>query len=132
LREALYALVYIEEQLIDQERWSRLPQVVEEVMLRQPADWQAHYPGTAAGQKLLRVYSYSDRIRYYWHFPEVVHAVDRLVANLRSTPVPESMWSQYLPLQYAHMRASSIKPDPESIAIDCVREVLRTYAAACY
>jgi D-tagatose-1,6-bisphosphate aldolase subunit GatZ/KbaZ len=131
LREALFALVSIEEQMIEEARWSRLPQVVEEVMLRKPADWQAHYPGTAAEQKLLRVFSYSDRMRYYWHFPEVAQAVDQLVANLRSIPVPESLWSQYLPLQYAHIRASRLTPDPEAILIDCVREVLRTYAAAC-
>jgi D-tagatose-1,6-bisphosphate aldolase subunit GatZ/KbaZ len=131
LREALYALVHIEEQLIDEERCSDLPRVVEEVMLRAPADWQAHYSGTPAEQKLLRVYSYSDRIRYYWHFPEVARAVDRLVANLNSVTVPESMWSQYLPLQYAQIRASQLKRDPESVIISCVREVLRTYAAAC-
>jgi D-tagatose-1,6-bisphosphate aldolase subunit GatZ/KbaZ len=131
LREALYALVHIEEQLIDEERWSHLPRVVDDVMLRAPADWQAHYPGTPAEQKLLRVYSYSDRIRYYWHFPEIANAVDRLVANLRSVTVPESMWSQYVPLQYAQIRASQLQRDPESVIIAGVREVLRTYAAAC-
>jgi D-tagatose-1,6-bisphosphate aldolase subunit GatZ/KbaZ len=131
LREALYALADIEEQLIEEDRQSFLPRVVEEAMLREPADWQAHYPGLPAEQKLLRVYSYSDRIRYYWHLPEISAAVDRLVANLNAVTVPESMWSRYLPIQYVHIRTGKIKSDPVSVIVDCIHEVLRSYAAAC-
>jgi D-tagatose-1,6-bisphosphate aldolase subunit GatZ/KbaZ len=80
---------------------------------------------------LLRRYSYSDRVRYYWHRPEIAVAVDRLVANLSKVTVPESMLSRYLPAQYLRVRIGEISGDPVALIFDKVRDVLRTYAAAC-
>jgi D-tagatose-1,6-bisphosphate aldolase subunit GatZ/KbaZ len=131
LREALYALEDMEAQLVREEQRSGLSGVVEETMLREPADWQTHYAGTAEEQKLLRVYSYSDRVRYYWHRPEIAAAVERLVANLSAVKVPESMLSRYLPAQYERLRKTEIAGDPVSLVVDKVRDVLRVYASAC-
>jgi D-tagatose-1,6-bisphosphate aldolase subunit GatZ/KbaZ len=131
LREALYALEDMEAQLLGEGRRSALSRVVEETMLREPADWLAHYAGTAEEQKLLRLYSYSDRVRYYWHRPEIAAAVERLVANLTEVKVPESMLSRYLPAQYERLRAGEIAGDPVSLIVDKVRDVLRVYASAC-
>ena len=36
------------------------------VMREDPADWQKYYHGDRREQRLLRAYSLSDRIRYYW------------------------------------------------------------------
>ena len=72
LREALFALAAIEEQLIDAHQRSHLPAVLESAMLGRPANWERYYryeqPDPGA-QRLLRIYSYSDRIRYYWADP---------------------------------------------------------------
>jgi hypothetical protein len=87
--------------------------------------------GTPAEQKLLRLYIYSDRIRYYWHRPEIAEAVDTLIANLSSVTVPESMCSRYLPAQYARLRKKQIAGDPVSLIVDRIRDMLRVYAAAC-
>ena len=131
MREALVALEDIESELIAEEQRSNLSGVLEETMLREPADWQSYYSGSPAEQKLLRLYSYSDRIRYYWHRPKVVAAVDRLIANMSSVTIPESMCSRYLPAQYARLREGEIGCDPVSMIVDRIRDVLRVYAAAC-
>ncbi|MGA8940783.1 MAG: D-tagatose-bisphosphate aldolase, class II, non-catalytic subunit [Acidobacteriaceae bacterium] len=131
MREALDALEDMESQLVPKEQRSQLGSVVEETMLREPKDWLPYYPGSAAEQKLLRRYSYSDRVRYYWHRPEIAHAVERLVANLSAVKIPESMLSRYLPQQYARMREGTISGDPVALIVDKVRDVLRIYSAAC-
>ena len=89
------------------------------------------YAGTPEEQKLLRRYSYSDRVRYYWGHPEVSSAVERLLKNLASVKIPESMLSRYLPAQYLRVRERQIPGDPESLILDHIRDVLRSYAAAC-
>ena len=131
LREALYALADIEAQLVPNDQRSLLAQVVEDTMLREPADWVSHYAGDPEQQKLLRLYSYSDRVRYYWHRPEIATAVERLISNLSALPIPESMLSRYLPDQYRRLRAGEIAGDPVSLIVDKVRDVLRIYAIAC-
>ncbi len=131
MREALEALEDIESQLIGAAQRSRLSEVLERTMLSEPENWLPYYAGTAEQQKLLRRYSYSDRVRYYWGRPQVVAAVDRLVKNLSSVTIPESMLSRYLPVQYLRLREKLIEGDPESLIVDHIRDVLRDYAAAC-
>lgn len=131
LREALDALSAIESQLILPAQQSNLQATIDRTMLAHPASWAPFYTGTPAQQALLRRFSYSDRVRYYWHFPEIAAAVDTLVANLSATRVPESLLSLYLPAQYAHLRAGEIALDPESLIVDKIKDVLRLYAAAC-
>lgn len=131
MREALDALEDMERQLISASRLSNLRTVLEETMLREPQDWLPYYDGSPQRQALLRHYSYSDRVRYYWARPEVARAVERLIANLSSTSIPESMLSRYLPAQYLRVRKREIASDPVSLVVDRVRDVLRDYAAAC-
>ena len=131
LREALYALADIEQQLVPDREQSMLASVIEEVMLQQPESWQPYYHGDAAEQKRLRMYSYSDRIRYYWHTPGITHAVEKLVLNLENAGIPETMLSRYLPEQFMRVRAGLIKNEPVALVVDKIRDVLRIYAAAC-
>ncbi len=131
MREAIYALADMEDVLVPEHERSLLARVVEETMLREPADWQSYYTGTIAEQRLLRVYSYSDRVRYYWHRPEIAAAVERLIKNLSSVKLPETMCSRYLPAQYRRLREGLIASDPASMIVDAIRDVLRVYAAAC-
>jgi D-tagatose-1,6-bisphosphate aldolase subunit GatZ/KbaZ len=131
MREALDALEDMESQLIAKPERSHLSDVIEETMRREPKDWQPYYEGSAEEQKLLRRYSYSDRVRYYWHRPEIAAAVDRLVANLSGVKIPECMLSRYLPEQYLRLREGEISGDPVALIVDKVRDVLRMYAAAC-
>lgn len=131
MREALCTLEDMESQLVPEAQRSFLTQVVERTMLQEPANWKPYYSGNPQEQKLLRLYSYSDRIRYYWNSPEITAAVDKLIANMSAVTIPESMCSRYLPAQYVRLRRKEIAADPVSLIVDYVRDVLRIYAAAC-
>jgi D-tagatose-1,6-bisphosphate aldolase subunit GatZ/KbaZ len=130
LREAFFALERIEQELCPAERLSHLPNVLEGVMLKSPGSWEKHYHGTPAEQRLLRRYSYSDRLRYYWGEPEVVESCHTLIANLSAITIPETLLSAFLPNQYAAVRAGKIKSAPEAIVMDKVREALAPYVAS--
>lgn len=131
LREALYALADIESALLPPDRRSELRTVVENVMLRKPGNWEKYYHGAADETRLLRTYSYSDRVRYYWADPEIDAAAQRLMRNLSETPIPENLLSQYLPGQYWQLRNGTIDASPMSIVQSKVREVIQHYASAC-
>lgn len=131
MREALFALATIEATLLPENARSRLPEIVEQAMLRKPKDWAKHYEGTAEKQELLRRFSYSDRIRYYWNEPPVVEAVDRLLRNLEKQPIPETLISAYLPEQYRRLRVELPSLSPEDLVLDRIRQALEPYAVAC-
>lgn len=131
LREALYALADIESELLKEGERSELRAVVEAVMLRKPGHWEKYYHGDMHEKRLLRTYSYSDRVRYYWAEPEVDAAAQKLLRNLSDTPMPENLLSRYLPVQYWERRRGIIDGSPMSIVQSRVREVIRTYASAC-
>jgi D-tagatose-1,6-bisphosphate aldolase subunit GatZ/KbaZ len=65
-------------------------------MLAQPGHWREYYAGTEREQAFKRVFSLSDRTRYYWPQPEVQQAVDKLMQNLGSSVLPYSLSSQFL------------------------------------
>jgi len=131
LREALFALCYIEQQLVAVERQSHLIAVCERVMQLQPGHWQKFYPGTVAEQQLLRQYSFSDRVRYYWQQPALQAAVSRLLENLRQVQIPLPLLSQFMPLQYQAVQDGVLAPLPEDLLQHHIRLVLHTYASAC-
>jgi D-tagatose-1,6-bisphosphate aldolase subunit GatZ/KbaZ len=103
---------------------------MEAVMLSQPANWQSHYPGTPDQQRVLRHYSYSDRIRYYWPAPAARKAVDDLLTALDTVSIPETLISQFLPRLYERILNRELKPDPRTLLIEAVRDILRIYSRA--
>ncbi len=131
MREALTALSHIEAELVPHWQCSHLVDVLERVMLDKPANWQHHYTGNEQAAHLLRRYSYSDRVRYYWNEPRAKEAVDVLMANLGSSSIPETLLSGFLPDEYRAVRAGTLKPDAHSLIIHRIRGVLQPYASAC-
>jgi D-tagatose-1,6-bisphosphate aldolase subunit GatZ/KbaZ len=131
LRETLYSLAAIERELVPEAGRSHLVETMESTMLAHPADWQKYYRGSAEEQRVLRTYSYSDRLRYYWRFPEVEAAVVRLMENLQQTAMPETLLSQHCPRQYDEIRAGKLKNDPKALVIANIRTVLGPYSRAC-
>jgi D-tagatose-1,6-bisphosphate aldolase subunit GatZ/KbaZ len=131
LREALFALAAIEDEVVDDAERSELIAVVDRVMLESPRWWRDYYQGDEHTKRLARRYSYSDRLRYYWPDPQIYAAQQRLFANLRTHPIPLPLLSAYLPAQYARVRTGELATDPTELAIDRVRDVLRGYTAAC-
>ena len=131
MRETLTALSQIEGELVPHWRCSHLVDVLERMMLDKPANWQHHYAGNEQAAHMLRRYSYSDRVRYYWHEQRVKEAVDVLMANLGSNSIPETLLSCFLPDEYRAVRTGTLKPDAHSLVIHRIRGVLLPYAAAC-
>lgn len=129
-REALYALSYMERALNVTEP-SYFIEVLEASMLTSPGNWKNHYPAQGAQSRQLRHFSYSDRSRYYMAQPQVETAIARLLQNLQVTGIPLTMLSQFLPAQYAHIRAGKLVNDPREIVLDKVRDTLRVYWDAC-
>jgi len=132
LREALFALSFIEDALIDDAaQRSRLRDVVDDAMRAQPEHWAPYYRGDEAEQRLARQFSYSDRIRYYWLQPTVAAAVERLFGNLARQPVPETLVAQWLPDVYAACRAGALAQEPRAWVRHRIRDVIAHYARAC-
>jgi D-tagatose-1,6-bisphosphate aldolase subunit GatZ/KbaZ len=129
LREALWALADIEHEL-GAAPPRPFKQVVLGAMRRDPRHWKSYYTN-AAGETFDLQYSLSDRIRYYWAVPEVQAACDALLVNLKSHGIPLTLLSQYLPLQYAEVRAGALANDPREILLDAVAQTLKGYASAC-
>ena len=133
-REALLALGAIERELLQTRRGCQLSQVrevLEAVMLRNPAHWRAYYHGAAEDVRRDLIYGYSDRCRYYWHGPSVQEEIDRLFQNLAMGPMPLTVIGQCLPEEYRAIRAGRIQAVPEQMIQEHIRQVLRIYAAAC-
>ncbi len=130
-REALFALAAIEAELLPPEQRSRLPQVLEDVMLAQPKYWQAHYHGDEATLRLLRAFAFSDRCRYYWGEPALLAAVDTLFANLERHAPPLVLLSQYLPEQFRAVRAGTLANTPGALVRHRIGLCLDEYARAC-
>lgn len=102
-REAVWALASIEAQL-DVAEPSNIRAVFEDQMTVNPGYWQSYYSGSEQEVQLLRTYSYSDRIRYYWTNPEIASALETLLDNLKSKPAPETLISQaFMGLEFGGM-----------------------------
>ncbi len=130
LREVLWALVDVEREMGVAPKES-LRDVALRVMKHDSRHWKAYYTDEATRDFDLQ-FSLSDRIRYYWNVPEVRNAADALVSNLAARKIPLTLLSQFLPLQYAAVRASALANEPRELLIDGVAHVLRDYASACH
>jgi D-tagatose-1,6-bisphosphate aldolase subunit GatZ/KbaZ len=131
MREALFALALIENELVSRSSRSNLVEVVERRMLSAPEYWQAYYQGDPLAQRTARRYSYSDRLRYYWADDQVDAARQTLLANLDRIGIPLPLISQFLPAQYDRIRAGGLEPVAQSLVIDRIRDALSPYANAC-
>ena len=128
LREALYGLDLVASDLIEGYGDRPLYHAMEALMLAEPQDWNRHYGGTAANQRLQRHYSYSDRIRYYWARPQAREAVERLFGALSGVTLPVTLLRQHLP---NFVGLADRPADPEAIARAAVGQVVADYHYAC-
>lgn len=127
LREGLFALSMMEKQLVPSEEQSRFIEVMEEVMLENPSNWEKHYHGTEKELAIKRKYSFSDRCRYYFAQPKLQAAIDKLFSNLENVNIPISMLRQYMPLQYIKVRDGVLPLSPRELAEDCVVHLIEDY-----
>ena len=130
LREAIFALAAIENELLGRDQQSHVREVLDQTMLDRPEYWNRYYIGTEREQKVLRSFSYSDRIRYYWPERDVQQSVKKLLSNLDCISVPETLLSQYLPQAYGAIRSGS-SISGKALVIEHIRTELRKYTTAC-
>jgi D-tagatose 6-phosphate 4-epimerase len=128
LREALYALDLIASDLLPEYGQRPLYATMEAVMSAQPNYWKGHYEGDERERRLLRHYSFSDRIRYYWVAAEAKAAVKRLMDALLGARVPAPLLRQHLP---AGERFASAPLNPGEVLMWRVMRSLDDYHAAC-
>jgi D-tagatose-1,6-bisphosphate aldolase subunit GatZ/KbaZ len=133
-REAVYALSWIEEELLARESSagaSSLKQVLDNSMLANPVYWKKYYSGNESELRFARKYSFSDRSRYYWPVTDVQQALSKLFENLGRIPVPLTLLSQHLPIQYNKVRSGELANSPKAWVYDKITSVLSDYAFAC-
>ena len=130
LREALFSMSLMENELVPAEERSNFIDVLEKVMLENPGNWQKHYHGDEKQLHLARKYSFSDRARYYIGQPEVLEAMDKLFNNLNTYKIPLNMLHQYMPLTYAKVRDGELPLEAKELAMDGVTNFMLDYEYA--
>ena len=127
MREAVFALAWIENELFPASERSDLMAVLDQAMLRDPRHWQKYYHGTAQELAFARKYSLSDRSRYYWSDEQVQAAFSRLLANLSTRSLPLALLSQFAPEQLVRVQDGRLENNPEAIILDRIDRVLENY-----
>ncbi len=130
-RQAVFALVQIEAELIPLEQRSDLLETLDQAMLGKPEFWRDYYHGTAAEQSFARKYSLSDRLRYYWSDPQVQAALAHLLTNLENVTLPLSLIGQFAPFVYDQVRSGLLPNRPASLIEASIRLILEDYRYAC-
>lgn len=126
MREGAFALAAMEDQLVA-DGASNLVSTIDSCMDKNTSDWAPYYKGDADTVRVLRHYSYSDRIRYYWAMPDVKKALDTMIGNLEKTPPLESMISQYFPAR----KFGELAAGPRQLLTDSIKVSLSRYYGAC-
>lgn len=128
LREALFALAHMEEELIpDPAARSNFIQLLDQAMAAETTHWEKYYHGTEQSIALDRKYSFSDRCRYYLASEEIDRAISRMFSNLSHAEIPLGMLHQYLPLQYIKVRDQKLRLDAKELAKDSVVSLVEDY-----
>lgn len=127
LREALFRLAMIENELLPEEKRSHFMEVLENEMVKNPKYWEKYYTGTEEEKRIERKYGLSDRSRYYFALPVIEEAMNKLFNNLKDVHIPMGMLKQYMPLAYAKVRDGKLKMDPKELAKNNVVIIVEDY-----
>ena len=130
MRETLWSFAAIARELPGGAREEDLRTIVLDTMRADPRHWRSHYRD-AECESLDLQYSLSDRIRYYWPYPQVQRACETLLGRLRRAPIPLTLLSQYLPQQHEAVRAGRIKGTVDELLHEGIARALRPYMLAC-
>ncbi len=127
MRESVFALAQIENQLIREKDRSQLVSVIDQAMNDNPDHWGPYYQGGSEDVKQLKHFSYSDRIRYYWTVPKVQAALNKLFSNFADRKIPETIVSQYFP----DREFGFLDADASQLTSDHIAKCMRRYYKAC-
>lgn len=124
-REAVWALAQIETQM-EIEHPSQIRETLTQRMDDEPGYWKDYYSGSEAEVSRLQVYSYSDRIRYYWADKVVSGALSKLLANLSERRLPETLVSQ----SFMGLEFGEIPTDANELMEDHINRCVARYFKA--
>ncbi|WP_415183812.1 class II D-tagatose-bisphosphate aldolase non-catalytic subunit [Phaeovulum sp.] len=124
-REAVFALAELEI-LIAPAAPSHMKEIIARRMVENDSYWRDYYQGTAEEIAMLRSFSYSDRIRYYWSDPEVAAALAHLIQNLKDAHLSETVVSQY----FSGLEFGDIPTNPEDLISRHIEACVRRYFIA--
>ena len=128
LREALFAMSYLEKEIIENEcDRANFMETLEAAMLANPKNWEKFYKGSEWEKRFQRRFSISDRSRYYFAVPEVKNAMAKLFKNFNSTSIPMWVLHQYMPVQYERIGEGKLAVDAKEIVIDFIADVVDGY-----
>lgn len=130
LREGLFALSFMEKELIPESRRANFALILDAAMKKDPKYWEKHYSGTEEEIKLCRKYSYSDRCRYYFAQADVADAMGKLIDNMNKVSIPMNMLHQYMPAQYAKIVRGELSLDAYALVKDYIVAVADDYRYA--
>lgn len=126
-RQAIYALDHIRATITGEP--TKVISVMEEEMLANPKFWQGHYEGSDEALRLLRHFSFSDRIRYYWPQPKPQQVVTELMQSENLLAVSDPVLSQFFCSDTIN-RARSLSfetPLPERLVMATIQTALSPY-----
>lgn len=130
LREALFLLEECEAVMVsDPAKRSGVKQAILAEMDADDKYWKKYYQGTEEEIAYKKLYSYSDRCRYYLPAPGITKAIDTLLHNTQH--IPQALVCQYFPRQYEKVVSGQIGDDGRSILLDRIGNWYDIYATAC-
>ncbi|NLH64429.1 MAG: class II D-tagatose-bisphosphate aldolase, non-catalytic subunit [Erysipelotrichaceae bacterium] len=130
-REGIFALAYAEKEMLknEPEKQSHFMEVLDAAMTADPKYYEKHYHGTEAEIAMKRMFSFSDRSRYYMPQPNVQKALAVLMDNFKDG-VPLGLLSQFMPMAYTKVREGKLSNDPVSLIKDRVAYTAGEYMYA--
>ena len=72
-----------------------MQEVIKAKMKSNPQYWQEYYSGTEEEIDFMKIFSFSDRIRYYWDNQEVEKGLAAMISELKNIQLPKTLISQY-------------------------------------
>ena len=134
LREGLFLLEAVEELIAPKTSGfsysrSNLKRTLLEEMDKSKQHWEKYYTGTAEEVEYKKLYSYSDRCRYYLPEKKVQAAIELLLKNI--PVIPPALLSQFFPAQYRRYMEGKLHSDPLSVLCDRIGDTCADYAKAC-
>jgi D-tagatose-1,6-bisphosphate aldolase subunit GatZ/KbaZ len=130
-REGVFSLALMENELIPEGQCSNIMEVLDDVMVKHSQYWKRYYHGNEREVALKRKYSLSDRIRYYWSYPLVQEAFNKMLATLDNEVIPMALLKQFVPEIFMETKENWRSITPEQILLIKIKNVLSEYDQAC-
>jgi len=130
MREALFALSYIENELLPKEERSGFIEVLDDAMRKNPVYWQGYYGGGERETELMRKFSLFDRSRYYMSDDAVIAAQVKLFENISRSEIPAGLLSQFFPMRLKEFRSGLGRYSAEDLVISRIGDCLDDYLYA--